>query len=51
MMTTNKKQKNYVNVGVDIGKSQLDIAIYEKDIYFVVDNNLGKEKLGRKINV
>ena len=39
MMTTNKKQKSRVNVGVDIGKSQLDIAIYEKNVYFVVDNN------------
>lgn len=33
------KVKEEINVGVDIGKKQLDIHIYPLDIYFTVENN------------
>lgn len=36
---TNIKEKNSVNVGVDVGKTQLDIYIYEREKYFTVENN------------
>ncbi len=36
---TNIKEKNSVNVGVDVGKTQLDIYIYEREKYFSVKNN------------
>jgi len=38
-MTTKQTAKNGVNVGVDVGKHQLDICIYERDLYFSVSNN------------
>lgn len=38
-MTTNKGNRVYVNVGIDVGKAQLDIYIYERDVYFTVENN------------
>lgn len=48
-MTTNAKPKNTVNVGVDVGKSQLDIYIYERQLGFTVENNPTgiKQALGR----
>ena len=39
MMTTTSKSPNRVNVGIDIGKAQLDICVYERDVYFTVENN------------
>ena len=38
-MTTNAKSHLWVNVGIDVGKSQLDIHIYERDISFSVNND------------
>ncbi|GLX76712.1 hypothetical protein tinsulaeT_00520 [Thalassotalea insulae] len=35
----NKNNQNEINVGVDTGKSQLDIYIRPLDIYFTVTNN------------
>lgn len=37
-MANLKTSKTSVNVGVDVGKSSLDIHIHEKDIYFRVEN-------------
>ncbi|NQV69303.1 MAG: IS110 family transposase [Pseudohongiella sp.] len=37
-MTNLKKSKSIINVGVDVGKALLDVSIYEKDIYFQVEN-------------
>lgn len=36
---TNIKEKNSVNVGVDVGKFQLDIYLYEREKYFTVSND------------
>jgi len=41
-----------VNVGIDVGKAQLDIFIYERGVYFSVENNVqgirkGLGRLGR----
>jgi transposase len=49
MNTISRKQKSSVNVGVDVGKSQLDICIHERDIYFSVENTASgiKKALGR----
>lgn len=38
-MTNTKTRKSLVNVGVDIGKTTLDIFIYEKDLYWQETNN------------
>ncbi len=44
-MTTKKIKKNEmnkiqeVNVGIDVGKSQLDLFIHETKLYFSVENN------------
>ena len=38
MKTTNTK-RNKVNVGIDVGKAQLDIHVHERDGYFTVENN------------
>lgn len=38
-MTTKPKAKTGVNVGVDVGKEQLDICIYERNLHFSVANN------------
>ena len=38
-MTNMKKSKSMVNVGIDVGKSNLDVFIYEKDIYFQEPND------------
>ncbi len=38
-MTTKPKAKTGVNVGVDVGKEQLDICIYERNLHFCVENN------------
>jgi len=37
-MTNPKKSKTIVNVGVDVGKSVLDIYLHEKDLYWQVEN-------------
>lgn len=37
-MTNLKKSKTAVNVGVDVGKSFLDVCIHEKEIYFRDEN-------------
>lgn len=34
-----KKEQTGINVGVDIGKHQLDFYIYERELHFVVENN------------
>lgn len=46
-MTT--KMRTAVNVGIDIGKSLLDIYIYERDVYFQVNNDTAgiRKLLGR----
>lgn len=36
---TNIKEMNSVNVGVDVGKFQLDIYLYEREKYFTVSND------------
>ena len=33
-MTNAKQRKSVVNVGVDVGKSKLDVYIYEKSLHF-----------------
>ena len=38
-MTTKAKANKQVNVGIDVGKSQLDIHIYERDISLSVSND------------
>lgn len=35
----NKNSTQIINVGVDIGKAQLDIHIRPLDIFFTVENN------------
>lgn len=37
-MTTNAKPVSTINVGVDVGKSQLDIYLYERQRAFTVEN-------------
>lgn len=34
-----KKTDNAVNVGIDVGKNQLDVCIHERNIHFTVPNN------------
>lgn len=48
-MTTKAKSHNAVNIGIDVGKSQLDLFIYERDIHFTVENSPEgiKKALGR----
>lgn len=48
-MTTTAKSQKAVNIGIDVGKSQLDIFIYERDIHFTVENTTDgiKKALGR----
>ncbi len=48
-MTIQKKSKSVVNVGVDIGKWSLDVCLYEKDLYWQVENTPAgvKKLLGR----
>jgi len=43
------KQASEINIGIDVGKSQLDIYIYERDIHIIVENNTDgvKTLLGR----
>lgn len=38
-MANNAKYNAAVNVGVDVGKSQLDFFVYERDLAFSVENN------------
>jgi len=52
IMTTKSKKMQGVNVGIDVGKAQLDIFIYERGVYFSVENNVqgirkGLGRLGR----
>lgn len=37
-MTNTNKRKTIVNVGVDVGKANLDIYLYEKDLHWQEDN-------------
>ena len=48
-MTNPKKSRTIVNVGVDVGKWFLDVHLYEKDLYFQVENTSEgvKRLLGR----
>lgn len=48
-MTTKAKSHKAVNIGIDVGKSQLDFFIYERDIHFTVDNTSDgiRKALGR----
>lgn len=48
-MTTKRERNTGVNVGIDVGKSQLDIYIYERDISFSVTNDAAgvRQALGR----
>lgn len=48
-MTTKAKSANAVNIGIDVGKSQLDFFIYERDIHFTVENTTDgiRKALGR----
>ncbi len=48
-MTTKAKSKKAVNIGIDVGKSQLDFFIYERDIHFTVENTTDgiRKALGR----
>lgn len=39
-MTNMKKSRSAVNVGVDVGKSNLDVFIYEKNIHFQERNDV-----------
>lgn len=34
-----KKRENAVNVGIDVGKQQLDVAIHERNLHFSVPND------------
>ena len=45
----NKTKRAGVNVGVDVGKAQLDIYLHEREVYFTVANNVTgiKQALGR----
>lgn len=38
-MTTMKNKSLGINVGIDVGKAQLDICVYERDVYFTVENS------------
>ncbi len=38
-MTTKKNRTQEINVGIDVGKSQLDFFLHEIKIYFSVENN------------
>lgn len=48
-MTTKAKANQGVNVGIDVGKAQLDICIYERNIHFSVPNDAAgiRKALGR----
>lgn len=48
-MTINNKRSTLVNVGVDVGKAQLDICIHERELCFSVENNSKgiRQALGR----
>lgn len=37
-MTNKKQSKSVINVGIDVGKYQLDICLYEKDLHWQEDN-------------
>jgi transposase len=48
-MTIQSKSKSRVHVGVDVGKSELDVYLYEKELYFRVSNDVAgvRKLLGR----
>lgn len=48
-MTIHKKSRSIINVGVDVGKWNLDVHLYERDLYFQVENTPEgiKKLLGR----
>jgi len=48
-MKTMRTKLNGVNVGIDVGKAQLDIHIHERGRYFTVENNCAgiRKALGR----
>jgi transposase len=35
------KQSSQINVGIDVGKAQLDVYIYERDIHLTAENSAG----------
>ena len=39
MNTNSRANRNSKNIGIDVGKSLLDIYIYEKDIHWQIENN------------
>jgi len=49
MNTISRKKSVGVNVGIDVGKAQLDICIHERDLYFSVENTASgiRQALGR----
>ena len=50
-MANLKKSKSVVNVGVDVGKSSLDVYIHEKDIYWQEDNTVeGIKRLLKRLS-
>jgi len=38
-MTTSNKKTLGINVGIDVGKAQLDIYLHEREVYFSVENS------------
>jgi len=50
-MTNTKTRKSVVNVGVDVGKACLDIAIYEKNLHWQEDNTAeGIKRILRRLS-
>ena len=50
-MTNTKKRKTVINVGVDVGKTKLDICIHEKALYWQEDNNIaGIKRLLKRLS-
>jgi transposase len=35
-----RKQSSQLNIGIDVGKAQLDVYIYERDIHLAVENSI-----------
>lgn len=38
-MNTMKRNNKSINVGIDVGKAQLDICLHERQLHFSVENN------------
>lgn len=50
-MTNHSKRKSLINVGVDVGKWFLDVHIYEKNLYFQVENSAdGIERILKRLS-